>query len=87
MVEREIGVRSKEILDDQGKAFDEFKKANDELIKAKAEGKAVSDLEGKVAKLSEELDKLSLLKDAIDAIEKKMAYNRTRHYRHGGKKI
>lgn len=61
----------KNILDGQGKAFDDFKKANDELIKAKAEGKTVTDLEAKVAKLGEELDKFAELKTAIDDIQKK----------------
>lgn len=61
----------KKVLEDQGKAFDEFKKANDELIKAKAEGKAVADLEAKVAKLGEALDKFDELKTAIEEIQKK----------------
>ena len=61
----------KNILEGQGKAFDEFKKANDELLKAKAEGKAVADLEAKVAKLGEALDKFDELKAAIDEIQKK----------------
>ena len=54
----------KKVLEDQGRTFEEFKKANDELIKAKAEGKAVADLEVKVAKLSEALDKFADLKEA-----------------------
>lgn len=62
----------KKIIEDQGTAFEQFKKANDELIKAKAEGKAVGDLQAKVDKLGEELDKLAELKSAIDDIEKKM---------------
>lgn len=61
----------KKVLEDQGKAFDEFKKANDDLIKAKAEGKAVADLEAKVAKLGEALDKFDELKTAIEEIQKK----------------
>lgn len=61
----------KNILDGQGKAFDEFKKANDDLIKAKAEGKAVAELEAKVAKLGEELDKFDELKAVIDDLQKK----------------
>lgn len=61
----------KNILDGQGKAFDEFKKANDDLIKAKAEGKAVADLEAKVATLSDELDKFDELKAVIDDLQKK----------------
>ena len=56
----------KDLLEEQNKAFDEFKKSNDELLKAKAEGKAVSELEAKVgsaeaeiARLSKELDEVA----------------------------
>ena len=56
----------KDPLEEQNKAFDEFKKSNDELLKAKAEGKAVSELEAKVgsaeaeiARLSKELDEVA----------------------------
>ena len=58
-------------LEDQGKAFDAFKKANDELVKAKADGKAVGDLTAQVETLSKELDKLSDMKTAIEEIQKK----------------
>lgn len=61
----------KNILEGQGRAFDEFKKANDELIKAKADGKAFGDLEAKVAKLGEELDKFDELKTIIEDLQKK----------------
>ncbi len=46
----------KELLEKQGQAFDEFKRTNDELIKAKADGKAVADLEAKLAKLNTAFD-------------------------------
>jgi HK97 family phage major capsid protein len=58
-------------LQEQGEAFEAFKKANDALIKAKAEGKAVSDLEAKVATLSAALDTLSDAKAAIEELQKK----------------
>jgi len=58
-------------LEDQGRAFETFKKANDALIAAKAEGKAVGDLTAEVEKLSAELDKLSEMKSAIEEIQKK----------------
>ena len=58
-------------LEDQGKAFKAFREANDELIKAKAEGKAVADLTAKVEKISAELDKLDDAKAAIDDLLKK----------------
>lgn len=58
-------------LEDQGKAFEAFKSANNTLIAAKAEGKAVGDLTAQVEKLSAELDKLDDMKAAIDDIMKK----------------
>lgn len=58
-------------LEDQGRAFEAFKKANDALIAEKAEGKAVGDLTAQVEKLSKELDKFSEMKAAIDDIQKK----------------
>lgn len=48
----------KELLEEQGKAFEAFKKSNDEALKAKAEGKAMSELEAKTDRIGEELDKL-----------------------------
>jgi HK97 family phage major capsid protein len=58
-------------LQDQGEAFNAFKKANDALIQAKAEGKAVADLEAKVKTLSDALDTLSDAKAAIEELQKK----------------
>lgn len=65
-------VEVKQLLESQGKAFDEFKKANDELVKAKADGKAVSDLEAKVSALSGAVDKFDEAKAAIEEIQKKL---------------
>lgn len=62
----------KKILDDQGKAFEEFKSTNDALIKAKADGKSVGDLEAKLAKIDTDLSKLADLKAAVDQVEKKL---------------
>ena len=56
----------KSLIEAQGKAWEEHKKTNDELLKAKAEGKAVADLEAKLAKLSDEMDKLAELKADFD---------------------
>lgn len=68
----EVGmVEIKKMLEDQGRAFEEFKTANDALIKAKAEGKAVGDLEAKVAALGTKLDQLDEIKKAVDDIMKK----------------
>lgn len=58
-------------LEDQGRAFEAFKSANDKLIAAKAEGKAFGDLTAEVKTLSAELDKLSEMKAAIEEIQKK----------------
>lgn len=58
-------------LEDQGKAFEAFKKANDALIAAKAEGKAVGDLTAQVETLQKELDKFAEIKEAIDNLQKK----------------
>ena len=56
----------KKLIEAQGQAWEEHKKTNDELLKAKAEGKAVADLEAKLAKLSDEMDKLAELKADFD---------------------
>lgn len=60
-----------ELVRKQGTAWEEYKQANDALVKAKAEGKAVSDLEAKVAAISADLDKIGELKDAVAELEKK----------------
>jgi HK97 family phage major capsid protein len=61
-----------ELLEKQGKAFDEFKSTNEAIIKAKADGKAVGDLEAKLARINDELSKLTDLKAAVDRVEKKL---------------
>lgn len=66
-------IEIKKVIDQQGEAFEAFKKANDELVKAKADGKAVGDLEAKVATLSTALDKLTEQKAAIDELLLKAA--------------
>lgn len=66
-------IEIKKVIDQQGEAFEQFKKANDALIAAKAEGKAVGDLEAKVATLSASLDKLTEQKAAIDELLLKAA--------------
>ena len=62
----------KEILQKQGIAFEEFKRTNDELLKAKADGKGVEALEAKLSKINEDLGKIADLKSAIQELEKKM---------------
>lgn len=46
----------KKLLESQAKAFEEFKTANDERLKAMAQGKAVSELEEKTEKINAELN-------------------------------
>ncbi len=60
-------VEVKKTIDDLGTAWEQWKKTNDELIKAKAEGKAVSDLEAKLEKIGKDLDKFTEQKSALDA--------------------
>lgn len=62
----------KRIIEDQGRSWEEFKKANNELIQAKAEGKAVADLEAKVATINESLEKLSDERKKIEDFMLKM---------------
>ena len=57
----------KKIIEDQGAAWEIFKKANDELIAAKADGKAVADLEVKLANATKALDDLGAMKSDYDA--------------------
>jgi HK97 family phage major capsid protein len=62
----------KSIIEAQGRAFEEFKTTNDALIKAKAEGKAVGDLEAKLAKLDGDMSNMSELKSQFDALAAKV---------------
>lgn len=62
----------KEVIDGLGRSFEEFKKTNDEMLKAKADGKTVADFEAKLSKINEEIAKFSDLKSALDGIEKKL---------------
>ena len=55
----------KTLIEEQGKAWEEFKATNDEALKAKADGKAVSELDQKMGRINEELDKISSLVDEI----------------------
>ena len=62
----------KDLLQKQGNAFEEFKATNDQLIKAKADGKSVESLEAKLAKIDAELGKIADVKSEIEALEKRM---------------
>ena len=48
----------KDLIEKQGQAWEEFKKTNNAAIQAKADGKAIGDLEAKLAALNEALDKV-----------------------------
>lgn len=65
-----IGGELKDLILKQGSAFEEFKKTNDALIQAKADGKAVSDLEAKLDKINTDMTQFG--KD-ITEIAKKSA--------------
>jgi HK97 family phage major capsid protein len=43
----------KELIQKQGEAWEEFKRTNDERLKAKADGNAISDLDAKLAKIND----------------------------------
>ena len=62
----------KNLIEKQGQAWEEFKKTNNELIAAKAEGKAVADLEVKLATISEAMDKYSEDRKSIEDFMAKM---------------
>lgn len=62
----------KSLIEKQGQAWEEFKKTNNELIAAKAEGKAVADLEAKLAGISDAMDKYSEDRKAIEDFMAKM---------------
>lgn len=62
----------KQTIIEIGKAFEEFKQTNDALLKAKAEGKAVADMQEKLAKLNDRLSELDNLKSSLEGLETKL---------------
>lgn len=60
----------KDLLEKQGTAFEEFKKTNDERLKAKADGNAVSDFDAKLSKLNTALD---ATQEEMKALQKRAA--------------
>ena len=62
----------KGLIEKQGQAWEEFKKTNNDLIAAKAEGKAVADLEAKLATISESMDKYADDRKSIEDFMAKM---------------
>lgn len=55
-----------QLVQQQGQAFEEFKRKNDELLQAKADGKAVGDLTADVAKINEAMAEMRKQADAIE---------------------
>lgn len=60
----------KSLIEAQGRAWEEFKKVNDQVIAAKADGKAVSELQTKLDKINADLDAKSA--DLVE-IQKRIA--------------
>lgn len=58
----------KSLLENQGRAFDEFKATNDARLKAIEAGKGTADFDAKLAKINEDLD---AQKSAMDELAKK----------------
>ena len=55
----------KEVVQEFGKAFEEFKKANDEKLERLEKGEAVADLDAKIGKIEEKLDSLEDINQEI----------------------
>ena len=55
----------KSLIEEQGRAWEEFKRTNDELIKAKADGKAIADIEAKLANMTAALDEAKTRADEL----------------------
>jgi HK97 family phage major capsid protein len=62
----------KNLIEAQGRAWDEFKKTNDELIKAKADGKAVGELEAKLAKIEKDIANGEAINQKLTAAEQEI---------------
>lgn len=70
-------IEIKRLIEEQGQAWDEFKKTNDELIQAKADGKAVGELEQKLAKIGDRIDQIDDIKSQLEDLEKKFGRPRS----------
>lgn len=66
-------IEIKKLIENQGRAWDAFKATNDALVKAKADGKAVADLEAKLDTISKDMDKLAEIKSQFDELMVKLA--------------
>jgi len=63
----------KSLVEAQGKAFEEFKKANDSRLDALKDGKAVADIEAKLQKIEGDMDGIADAKSRLEKMETKMA--------------
>lgn len=57
----------KGLIEAQGRAFEEFKRTNDQRIAEAAKGSGVADLEAKLAKMSEDMSRIEAEKQALEA--------------------
>jgi HK97 family phage major capsid protein len=62
----------KKLVEAIGRGFEEYKSTNDALIKAKADGKVISDFEAKLDKIETDLGKWTEAKSQIDAMLTKL---------------
>lgn len=65
-----VGMELKALLQKQGENFEAFKAKNDEMLKAKADGKAVSDIQAELAKINGEFKQVG---EDIKELAKKAA--------------
>ncbi|AZY50095.1 phage major capsid protein [Bordetella avium] len=61
----------KQIIEDLGRSFEEFKSANDQRLAKLAKGEAVESLESKLAKIDADIKRLDDLKSAVEDLEKR----------------
>lgn len=57
----------KKVIEDQGTAFEEFKRVHKQLLEAKADGKSVTDLEAKLERINDAMSDFSQRKAELDA--------------------
>lgn len=62
-----------EVLTQLGTAFEEYKNANDERLKAIEEGKSTADMDAKLGRIDESMDDLSEQKSRLEKLETKLA--------------
>lgn len=57
----------KTLIEDQGRAFEEFKRTNDQRIEEMKKGSSTSDFEAKLAKMSDDMSRIEAEKQALEA--------------------